>query len=91
MSFFEHNKLIEVSMTQNFETKFRGKYWRTHLGGGVPLIEVLLTEQNFSCCFLYARKISPKLNIKIQAKNGYWWDGEISQTLAEEILNRELV
>tara|TARA_R110000851_G_scaffold144826_1_gene284088 strand:- start:716 stop:991 length:276 start_codon:yes stop_codon:yes gene_type:complete len=91
MSFFEHNELIEVSMTKNFETKFEGKYWRTHLGVGVPLIEVLLTEQNFSCCFLYARKILPKFKIKIQAQNGHWYDGEIDQKLAEEILNREVV
>tara|TARA_R110000851_G_scaffold288960_4_gene443109 strand:+ start:176 stop:451 length:276 start_codon:yes stop_codon:yes gene_type:complete len=63
MSEFEFDEDIEVSMSQNFTTKFKAQYLGAYLDGKVPLFEVWLTEQNFSCCFLHARKIEPMVTV----------------------------
>ena len=85
MSEFEFNENIIVSMNQNFATKFKAQYLGAHLDGKVPLFEVWLTEQNFSCCFLHARKIEPRVIISI---DGYQCD--IPKSLADKIMAGEV-
>jgi hypothetical protein len=86
MSEFEFNEDIEVSMSQNFATKFKAQYLGAHLDGEIPLFEVWLTEQDFSCCFLHARKIEPKVKVWFADKEGYpTINKEISKKLADKI------